>query len=289
MLVGALGVAGYATYLINQPRPRTWRDDFSFTPFELDVPSESVTFRTDDGLAIRGWLFPREETNRVIVCCTGHRGSKPDLLGIGSSLWRNGFNVLLFDFRGCGDSDPSPISLAHHEVNDARAAVRFVSDRVPGAEIGMLGYSMGAAVAILVAASDPTIRAVVADSSFTSIRDVVAYRMGRHRLPPPVVPLADIVNRWRYGYPFSAVRPIDVVGRISPRPLAIIHGAADDMIPVDHAHELFAAAGEPKELWIVPETRHCGAYFRERAEYVERVTRFFQRALPGVQHVPATG
>jgi fermentation-respiration switch protein FrsA (DUF1100 family) len=61
------------------------------------------------------------------------------------------------------------------------------------------------------------------------------------------------------------------------------------MIPVDHAHELFAAAGEPKELWIVPETRHCGAYFRERAEYVERVTRFFQRALPGVQHVPATG
>lgn len=289
MFAGALGVAGYATYLMNQPRPRTWRDDFSFTPFEVDVPSESVSFRTDDGLTIRGWFFPRPATERVVVCCTGHRGTKSDLLGIGSSLWREGFNVLLFDFRGCGDSDPSQISLAHHEVNDARAAVRFVSERIPGCVIGMLGYSMGAAVSILVGASDPSVRAVVADSSFTSIRDVVAHHMGRHRLPPPVVPLADVVNRWRYGYPFSAVRPIDVVGRLSPRPLLIIHGAADDLIPVGHAHELFAAVGEPKQLWIVPGAKHCGAYFHDRRAYVERVCGFFQHALSGPRRVQATG
>src|SRR5207248_1496142 len=121
-----------------------------------------------------------------------HRGSKPDMLGIGSYLWRAGNNVLLFDFRGCGESDPSPISLAHHEVNDARAAVQFVRARIPEARIGMLGFSMGAAVTILVAAADTGVRAVVADSSFTSIRDVVAHHMRRHRLPPSVVPLADI-------------------------------------------------------------------------------------------------
>jgi alpha-beta hydrolase superfamily lysophospholipase len=280
LLAGTVGVAAYVAYRVNQPRPRTWRDDFSFSPFEVQVPSEDVSFCTEDGLTIRGWFFPRQESRRVIVCCTGHRGSKPDLLGIGSSLWRAGNNVLLFDFRGCGESDPSPISLAHREVHDARAAVGYVARRLPGAAIGLLGFSMGGAVSIRLAAVDLRVSAVVSDSSFTSIRDVVAHHMRRHRMPPHVVPLADVVNRWRYGYPFAAVRPIDAVSAISPRPLFLIHGEADDLIPVKQGLELFAAAGEPRELWIVPGARHCGAYFADRMEYVARVSRFFEDALP---------
>lgn len=279
MLTAALGIASYTAYRLNQPRPRTWRDEFTFSPFEVDVPHEEVSFLTDDDLTIRGWFFPRAETNRVVVCCTGHRGVKSELLGIGSGLWRAGNNVLLFDFRGCGQSDPAPISLAHREVMDARAAVRFVSERVPGAQIAMVGFSMGAAVSILVAATDAIVRAVVADSSFTGVREVVAHNLGKHRLPPPVVPLTDVVNRWRYGYPFAAVRPIEMVAQIAPRPLLIIHGESDELIPVSHARQLFERAEQPKELWIVPGARHCGAYFHDRATYVRRVSRFLDGAF----------
>lgn len=280
LLAGAVGVAAYVAYRLNEPRPRTWKDDLGFTPFEVQVPSENVSFQTHDGLTIRGWFFPRPDSSRAIVCCTGHRGSKPDLLGIGSSLWRAGNHVLLFDFRGCGESDPSPISLAHREVQDARAAVEYVAQRVPEAAIGLLGFSMGGAVSIQLAAVDPRVGAVVSDSSFTSIRDVVAHQIRRHRVPNQVVPLADVVNRWRYGYPFAAVRPIDVVAAISPRPLFLIHGDADDLIPVRQGYELFDAAREPKDLWIVSGARHCGAYFLDRPEYVRRVSRFFEEALP---------
>ena len=279
LLGGALGVAGYTAYSLNRPRPRAWQEEFTFSPIEVQVPFEDVSFETVDGLTIRGWFFPRHETSHVAVCCTGHRGAKHELLGIGSALWRAGNNVLLFDFRGCGDSDPSPISLAHREVADALAAVRYVSDRVPNARIAMVGHSMGAAVAILVAATDPSVLGVVADSSFTSIRDLVAHHFQRHRLPPSVVPLTDIVNRWRYGYRFAAVRPIDVVARISPRPLLFIHGMNDSLIPVEHTLRLYEAAGEPKELWLVDGARHVGAYFHDRTAYVRRVAEFVERAL----------
>jgi hypothetical protein len=86
--------------------------------------------------------------------------------------------------------------------------------------------------------------------------------------------LTDTVNRWRYGYRFAAVRPLDVVGCISPRPLLLIHGQDDRTVPAEHARQLYAAAGEPKELWIAPGTPHCGAYFDDRAHYVRKVAYF---------------
>ena len=280
LVSGALGVAAYTTHALHAPRRRTWQDEFIFTPWEVQVPHERVEFAASDGVTLRGWWFPREETDHVVIACTGHRGAKHELLGIGSALWRAGNNVLLFDFRGCGDSDIAPLSLAHNELPDARAAIHFVRERLPSARVGMIGYSMGAAVSILVAADDPTVRVVVADSSFATIHDVIAHAFRRHRLPArPIVELTDLLNRWRHGYPLGAVRPVDAVGRLAPRPILIIHGGDDGITPVENAHRLFSAAGEPKEQWVVDGARHCGAYFADRQMYVERVTAFINRAL----------
>lgn len=280
VLTGALSIAAYTARSLNTPRRRSEMDGFTFTPWEVQVPYESVEFVTEDGVTIRGWWFPRQESNQVVVGCTGHQGVKSDLLGIGSGLWRAGNNVLLFDFRGCGESDEAPPSLAHNELPDARAAVLYAHRRLPGARLGLIGYSMGAAVAILVAATDGSVRAVVADSSFAGMREVIGHAFTRFRLPPyPMLGLTDTVNRWRYGYRFAAVRPLDVVGCISPRPLLLIHGQDDRTVPAEHARQLYAAAGEPKELWIAPGTPHCGAYFDDRAHYVRKVAYFFDRAL----------
>jgi alpha-beta hydrolase superfamily lysophospholipase len=239
-----------------------------------------VRFVTEDGITIRGWWFPRPETTAVLVCCAGHRGAKHDLLGVGSGLWRRGANVLLFDYRGCGESDPAPQSLAYNELPDARAAVQFAGERIAEAHIGLLGYSMGAAIAIMTAAADQRVEAVVADSAFADIHGVVAHAFRRNGLPPrPLLQVADAYNRWRYGYSFGAVRPIDVVGKIAPRPILIIHGSADALIPIQHAHDLFAASGEPKELWVAEGVEHCGAYFADRENYVERISTFFQQSF----------
>jgi alpha-beta hydrolase superfamily lysophospholipase len=279
LLAGMLGVAAYTAHHISGRR-RSNSEEFTFSPWEVQIEHENISFTTEDGVTIRGWWFARPDSRRVIIGCTGHRGVKTDLLGIGSGLWRAGNNVLLFDYRGCGQSDHALQSLAHHELSDARAAVQYAQQRVADARIGMIGYSMGAAVAIQVAAVDPLIRAVVADSPFATMRDVVAHAFQRRRLPTrPTTELTDVLTRLRYGYRFHAVRPLDVVSRIAPRPLLIIHGTADLTTPVEHARWLYEAAGEPKELWLLEDVPHCGAYFIDRRAYVTRVAEFFAGAL----------
>jgi uncharacterized protein len=282
---GAVGVAAYTSHVLNGPRRVDPFGAFSFTPWEVQVPFEPVRFTTEDGITLRGWWFPSSDSNRVVVGFTGHKGVKQDLLGIGSGLWRAGNNVLLFDFRGCGDSDLAPLSLGHNELPDARAALAYAKQRIPGAAIGIIGFSMGAAIAILMAAEDESIGGVVADSPFATINDVLVHAHRRYRLPVAItVALTDLVTRIRYGYSFDAVRPIDAVEKIAPRPLLLIHSSGDRLIPVEHSHRLQAAAGTNSRLWLVDGAAHCGAYFADREEYVRRVGSFFQTALePAIQ------
>jgi fermentation-respiration switch protein FrsA (DUF1100 family) len=280
---GVFGAAWYVTTRVSPHRPRHYSDSYIFTPWELGVPYETISLRSADGLALTGWWLPRPESRGVVIGSHGHSGSKDDLLGIGTSAWRAGFNVLLFDYRGRGDSDPWPHSLVSREVDDLLAAVAYARARVAGARVGVVGFSMGAAVAIMAAAREPAIAALVADSSFTAVSDVVAYGVRRTLgIPPaPLVRAADEVLARRHGYRFTRARPIDAIGAITPRPILIAHGAGDTTVPVEQAHRLFAAAGQPKQLSVVDGVEHCGAYFADRAGYCARVNAFFSQHLSG--------
>ncbi len=285
VLGGALGAAWYVSTRVSPVPRRTYLDEYTFTPWELGVPYEVVGFQSADGLRLSGWWLPQEQPRGVVICCHGHGGAKDEMLGIGSACWRAGFAVLLFDFRGRGESDPWPQTLISREVDDLRAALAFARARAPQARVGVVGFSMGAAVSLLTAAAAPDIAAVVADSSFTAGRDVVAHGVRSVlRMPPELLVLAadELVHR-RHGYRFSMARPIDAVPRIAPRPLLIIHGTADTIVPVEHARRLYAAAGEPRELWLVEGAGHCGAYFADRPAYCRRVTEFFHQYLGSLE------
>ena len=85
--------------------------------------------------------------------------------------------------------------------------------------------------------------------------------------------------KWIVNVDASQLRPIDVIGQISPRPVFIAHGAMDEIVPVRHARTLFQAAGEPKELWIDPEAHHVGARDSDPDGYFVRLGRFFNEVL----------
>jgi fermentation-respiration switch protein FrsA (DUF1100 family) len=282
---GALGAAWYVSTRVSPEPRRSYQDGYTFTPWELGVPFETVSLSTGDGLRLSAWWLPQERPRGVVIGCHGHGGRKDDLLGIGTNMWRAGYGVLLFDFRGRGESDPWPQTLISREVDDLRAAVAYAHGRAPRSRIGVVGFSMGAAVALLAAAQEPAVAAVVADSSFTSGRDVVGHAVRSVlRVPPEILVLAadEVVHR-RHGYRFSHARPLDVVGALAPRPLLIIHGESDTVVPVEHAHRLYLAAREPRELWVVPGVEHCGAYFLDRAAYCRRVEAFFGQYLDSLE------
>jgi pimeloyl-ACP methyl ester carboxylesterase len=279
---GALSLAYYVVNLLTRPAKPGETVTYFYTPFEFGVTFEVVEFPAAGGEhAVQGWFLPHEGTRRVIVLCPGYRQHKSDLLGMAIYFWRSGYQVLLFDFYGHGHAWGKPVTLGHREVKDFLGAMDYVEQRVPGAIIGVIGYSMGAAVSIMGAARCPQVRALVADSPFARHWDVVGYNFTRVvRLPArPFLFLADHLMRLRAGYRFRDVEPLREVARIAPRPLLLIHGLKDMTIAPLESQRLYAAAGEPKELWLVEGAGHCGAYFEDRAYYCQRIGAFFETHL----------
>lgn len=282
-LIGAGALAGLSLYTarhLNRPRKPDLLDDYFISPFELQTPHRDIEFQSEDGLTLRGWWFRREEEERTIIACSGRFGQKADLIGIGTGLWRAGFNVIAFDCRGRGESDRGRTSVGYYEMMDIRAARNFARHQIANARIGLLGYSMGAALAIQLAAEDPRIRAVVADSSFASLGDMIADYYSRRFLPGQLIAsLAAFWNQLIYGWSIAEVSPQAEAAELGPRPLLVIHGADDSVVPLDHALRVHEAAGENSQLWVAEDADHCGAYFQNRAVYIQRVADFFESAL----------
>lgn len=276
---GVGAVAGVVGWQLNG-RFRPW-PPYTFSPYELQVPWEDVDFRADDGVALAGWVLPREDAKGIVVCCHGRRGNKADMLGISAGLWRAGYEVLLFDFRGNGSSGDGPQSLGFHEQRDFRAAVDLVAARRPDLSVAAVGFSMGAATAILAGARDPRVRAFVLDSPFATMSDVVAANLAANRLPrQPFTRAADLVNRIGFGYGYEDVRPIDAIRGLPPRPTLLMHGTDDSSIPFEHALRLADEVGrESIEFVAFQGADHCGGYFQDRPGYVKRVADFLDRAV----------
>lgn len=260
---------------------------YGFSPFEVQAEARDVTFTTSDGVPLAGWLLPRDDDDTLVIVCHGFRGTKADMLGIGPGLWREGHEVLLFDFRGNGDSGDGPQSLAHHEQRDLEAALDWATRERPGRQIAVVAFSMGAATTIQVAARDPRIEVLVLDSPFATMGGVVAANLALHRLPARLlVPLANLANRVGYGYSYDDVRPVDVIHTIPPRPMLILHGRDDRIIPYDHAVQLVAAAGQENVEFISFPTDHCGGYFHDRPGYIRLVAEFLNRGFANSPALP---
>lgn len=261
---------------------------------EIDATVEEVTFRTEDGLTLQGWYLtppPPARPRDAIVVCHGFAMNRGELLDLARGLRDRGHAVLLFDFRAHGGSEGARSTIGVREADDICAALAFLRARpeLAGRRIGAAGISMGAAATLLAAARFPAIEAVVADSSFATLHDIAASGLRLlYRLP--AFPFAALTVRFGELFTRTRIRlnrPIDAVGAIAPRPLLLIHAAADQLIPVADAHALYAAAGEPKELWIVPGLPHAYTFIDRPDEYVRRLDAFFTRALRAVPEVAA--
>ena len=282
LMASGVGIGYAIAHTLTRPRRQQTTDVYTITPFETGADYEPVSFRSAGGeYDLHGWWFLRPETKRVIVGCHGYRSNKSEMIGIATALWRAGFCVLLFDYHGHGDSYGTPVTLGYSELQDFFAALNYAERRVPGARLGVMGYSMGASIAIMGSARRPEVRAVMADSPFATHAGVVNHNVARliGVSGGPLHMVTDFFLDRMAGYRSDDVAPVrDVVG-IAPRPLLLFHGTADETVPVANAHAIYAAAGEPKELVLGQGAVHCGTYFLDRPAYCQRVIQFFTAAL----------
>jgi len=257
------------------------RPDPPQTPADFGLPFEELAFSARDGIPLRGWFIPASSARVAIVLCHGHAGSMDPEVKVASWLYCAGFHVLMFDFRAHGRSGGDHVSLGTLERRDLLGALDVLSAR--GIDrVGVLGFSMGGAVALLTAAVEERIVAVVCDGAFAWLDETLLgwaeQRTGAPRwLARPVVGLVRRFAEWRLGVRLED--PIRWIGCIAPRPVLLIHGDRDRYVSVRAVEALYAAAGEPKELWRVAEAGHRRVDQRCPEEYRRRVVGFFERWL----------
>jgi fermentation-respiration switch protein FrsA (DUF1100 family) len=243
---------------------------------------EEVAFPTQNQATIRGWFVPAAAaTTSAVVVVHGAWMDRRNFLNRLPMLHRAGYPVLLFDCRehGLSDGTQRGCSLGHREHQDVMAAVRYLKTQRGFAHVGVLGTSQGAASAILAAAQDDSIDAVIAESTFARLRSRHVSPFGTTRTPGWLSWLIVVALEWRLRI-VKPVYPLDVVARLAPRPLLLIHGEADPLFAPHHAQQLYDKAHEPKALWLVPAAGHDGVSHHVPLEYEQRVRAFLHRYLP---------
>lgn len=194
-------------------------------------------------------------------------------------LIRCGLSVMMVDLRGHGESDHARLTFGRRERHDILGAVDFLLARgYTSGSIGVLGASMGGASAIAAAAEEPAIGALITDSAFASLDEVLATQFTRlTKLPLFVLNGALIAARVLTGVNLLQDAPRQNMRRLRGRPTLVIHAEHDPFVPVHHAHTL-AEAGEGA-MWITTGTKHLSSFDVAGADYRERVGAFFAQHL----------
>jgi pimeloyl-ACP methyl ester carboxylesterase len=243
------------------------------------VPGESIRISTADGLEIQGWWYalagPRSgevESGRsevasaaappAVLLLHGNAGDISHRTPLALGLIREGFSVLLLEYRGYGGSEGSPSENGLHL--DALAAHDFLLDRLGGSgKIVVLGRSMGGAVGAGLAVARPT-GGLILESAFTSLEAMA-------REIYPFVP----------GFLFRRLRGrFDTVARVREAsvPMLVVHGSEDEVVPFRMGEALYRAAGPLGEWMEVPGAGHNDvfqvggtAYFRALGDFIRRI------------------
>jgi uncharacterized protein len=242
----------------------------------LGAAHEDVSFRTSDGLLLRGWYVP-SRNGAAVIAFPGRKGTqKPARM-----LARHGYGVLLFDRRGEGESEGDPNAWGWAGYRDVDAAVRFLGRRsdVEAGRIGGIGLSVGGEMMLESAARSRGLAAVVSEGAGErSVRELLDMTNRQKWLGlASYATLSAGIALFSDDAPPPSLK--DLVARISPTPVFLIYGEHGQPGERDLNPTYYAAASLPKQIWEVPGSGHVGGITARPDEYERRVVGFFDRTL----------
>lgn len=266
LLLLAIGYAAFALYLfVMQPRLLYYPDlpgrELEATPAAVGLAYQEVALQTSDGVRLHAWFIPAGNPRATVLFCHGNAGNISHRLDSIRLLHSLGLQVLIFDYRGYGNSEGRPSEAGTYR--DVDAAWHYLREirGLPEAGIILFGRSLGAAVAAdLASRTQPA--AVILESAFTSVPDMAA---GLY----PWLPVR-LLSRYRYA-------SLDKVARIE-RPLLVVHSRQDEIIPFAHGERLFARAREPKTFLEIS-GGHNDAYHTSGKAYTYALSAFLDTHL----------
>jgi len=226
--------------------------------------------------SLSGWYIP-SRNHAAVVITHGTNSDRTSMMAEFRTLADAGFGVLAFDWPGHGLSS-GEVHWNDQERQDLEAAISWLGARsdVDPKKIGGLGFSIGSYIMAQVSATDQRVRAVVLEATPTGYRDTIYWdnrKWGKLSELPAELAMKS------HGFPEHEIRPLDVIDKIAPRPLLIITGDKDQEVPPFMAQQLFAAAGSPKAMYVVPGAGHEQYDRLGGNAYRLKITEFFTSTL----------
>ena len=222
------------------------------TPSDIGLEYEDLYLVNRDDLKLHGWFLKAENPKATVVFFHGNAQNISTHIGAVHWLPKQGFNVVLFDYRGFGKSE-GKVSMpgVYHDVEDVLAYV-LTRDDIDRESLIVFGQSIGGSLAIPAVArflKDQQLCAVVIDSSFTGFRQIARDKLEELWLPRI------------FSHPLSMLfygdnAAIDFVADITPTPILFMHGDADVVVPASHTEQLFGVAAGPKQRWVFTDSQH---------------------------------
>ena len=226
------------------------------TPADVKLPYQDLRLTNTDGTNLQAWyLAALGQAHGTVLYLHGNAQNMSYHLPAVAWLPAEGYNVMLLDYRGYGNSSGTP-SIAG-AISDIETALEYLSKRtrVDHTPLIVLGQSLGGALAIRAVACSKyrqQIHALVVDSAFSDYRQITREKLNSSWLLYPFSwPLSLLID--------NTNRPLDFVAQISPIPLLLIHGDQDSVVSLNHSAALLSAAKEPKQLWLAAGTGHTQA------------------------------
>ncbi|GAB4131428.1 MAG: alpha/beta hydrolase [Cyanobacteria bacterium J069] len=234
------------------------------TPDEVGLSYETVDLPVGSG-RVRGWWIGAGRDNAPTVLYLHGTGSNlGDHPRLAAQFYELGWSAFLIDYRGYGESQGDfPSEQAVYA--DAIAALAYLTEtrRIPPQRIVVMGRSIGGAIALELATRHPDLAAVVVESSFTSMRDMIS-----HFVPVQLLPVDFLLHQ-----KFDSLAKV----RSLQMPLLIIHGTGDRVVPSRMGQALHDAASPPKELLLIPQAGHSNLRRTNRALYFQTLQQFVNR------------
>lgn len=249
------------------------------------LPVREVHFAASDGVALAGWLVVASPTSPTVILVHGFKGNRVQMLPWARYLYAAGYNVLLYDSRGCGESAGWAFGVGASEPADIVGAVRYLQHTpdLKARQFAALGVSLGAGDVVLAAAREPALRAVIADSPWADERPQLDH-MASIPLGPlqlPVLPYEPALVDALVGARLEAASPATAAASLAPHALLVITSADDGNSTTSPADQqrLYAAARQPKAHWVAPHGGHAGALAANTDEYEARTLAFLRQYL----------
>ena len=250
------------------------------TPSIYQLSYENVSFNSSDGLSIKGWLIKSDNPQGTIIMAHGYNGNR-GRLDIATFLNEEGYNILMFDFRGHGESEGDYISMGYYESKDILGAIQYLKQRndTDTNKLYGLGQSMGSAALIFAEEQQPSFKGLILESTYTDLYQNNARRFKRvYGFPKfPFATSLTFFGGIVLGVNGFKISPLNSINNIE-KPILLIHDSLDDGVSNEDAKLLFEAANQPRELWIVEGAKHTSAFETGTKEYKRRILNFLNKS-----------